>query len=428
MASDRGLAEAGMLFAQRTFYGRRVLAAAFVLAVCGWGLGFYGPPIYLHAVHAARGWPLALISAAVTTHYLVGAVVVANLPALYRRFGLAAVTKAGALALAVGVLAWAVAAAPWQLLAATLVSGAGWAAMSGAAVNAIVSPWFVRTRPAALSMAYNGASVGGVIFAPLWVAAIGAFGFPLAALAVGAVVAIAMWVLAEAWLSRTPEQLGLAPDGDGAGAAPAPVVAAGAKPLPRAALWRDVSFLTLALGMALGLFVQVGLIAHLYSLMVPALGADVAGIAMGAATAAAIAGRTLVGWLMPAGADRRLIACASYVVQIAGSLALIAAAGSNVALLLAGILLFGLGIGNATSLPPLIAQVEFVTEEVPRVVSLIVAVGQASYAFAPAAFGLIREFAPAAGGSDTGAAPLVFAAAALGQLLAIASFLAGRRR
>jgi MFS family permease len=416
-----------MLFAQRTFHGRRVLAAAFVLAVCGWGLGFYGPPIYLHAVQAARGWPLALISAAVTTHFLVGAVVVANLPALYRRFGLAAVTKAGGLALATGVLAWALAATPWQLIAATLVSGAGWAAMGGAAVNAIVSPWFVRTRPAALSMAYNGASIGGVIFAPLWVAAIGAVGFPVAALAVGAVVAIAMWVLADLCFSRTPFEMGLAPDGDGVGARPAPVVAAGAKPLPRAALWRDGTFLTLTLGMALGLFVQVGLIAHLYSLMVPALGADGSGWAMGAATAAAIAGRTLVGWLMPAGADRRLVACASYVVQIAGSLALIAAAGGNVPLLLAGVLLFGLGIGNATSLPPLIAQVEFVPEDVPRVVSLIVAVGQAGYAFAPAAFGLIREFAPAAG-ADTGAAPWVFAAAALGQLMAIAAFLAGRRR
>jgi hypothetical protein len=416
-----------MLFAQRTFYGRRVLAAAFVLAVCGWGLGFYGPPIYLHAVHAARGWPLALISAAVTTHFLVGAVVVANLPALYRRFGLAAVTKAGGLALALGVLAWALAAAPWQLIAATLVSGVGWAATSGAAVNVIVSPWFVRTRPAALSMAYNGASIGGVIFAPLWVAAIGAVGFPVAALAVGAVVAITLWVLADLWFSRTPLEMGLAPDGDGADARPAPVVAAGAKPLPRAALWRDATFLTLALGMALGLFVQVGLIAHLYSLMVPALGADVAGIAMGAATAAAIGGRTLVGWLMPAGADRRVIASVNSVVQIAGSLAFIAAAGSNIPLLLAGVLLFGAGIGNVTSLPPLIAQVEFVPEDVPRVVSLIVAVSQGAYAFAPAAFGLIREFAPAAG-AEAGAAPWVFAAAALGQLMAIAAFLAGRRR
>jgi hypothetical protein len=241
-------------------------------------------------------------------------------------------------------------------------------------------------------------------------------------------VVLAMWILAGLVFARTPQQMGLAPDGDGAGAAAVSIVAPTAKPLPHVALWRDARFLTLALGMALGLFVQVGLIAHLYSLLVPALGADAAGFAMGGATAAAIGGRTLVGWCMPVGADRRLVACASYVVQIAGSIAFIAAAGTNVPLLLLGVLLFGAGIGNATSLPPLIAQVEFVPDDVPRVVSLIVAGAQAAYAFAPAAFGIIREFAPLTSGADAGAAPLVFAAAALGQFLAIAAFLAGRRR
>lgn len=401
-------------------FGGRVVAAAFVLAVCGWGLGFYGPPIYLEAVRTARGWPLAVISAAVTTHFLAGALVVANLPALYRGFGLATVTKAGALALAAGVLGWALAGSPWQLFAATVVSGAGWAATGAAAVNAIVSPWFVRTRPVALAMAYNGASIGGVIFSPLWVAAISMLGFPLAAAIIGAVVALTVWVLAALWFARTPAQLGLAPDGDRPGAAAAPAAPSRMKPLRRGKLWRDPTFLTLAAGMALGLFAQIGLIAHLFSLMAPALGAQLAGLAMGAATAAAIAGRTVVGWLMSPGADRRLIGCASYAVQIAGSVAFIAAAGTSPPLLLLGVLLFGLGIGNATSLPPLIAQAEFAEDEVARVVSLIVAISQGAYAFAPAVFGLIRELAPG------GAA--FFAAAVLVQGLAIATFLAGRCR
>ena len=38
------------------FYGWRVVAAAFTLATFGWGLGFYGPPIYLHAVRETRRW------------------------------------------------------------------------------------------------------------------------------------------------------------------------------------------------------------------------------------------------------------------------------------------------------------------------------------------------------------------------------------
>jgi MFS family permease len=178
------------------FYGWRVVAAAFVLAAFGWGVGFYGMPVYLQAIHHDRGWSVGIVSAAVTTHFVFGAVVVANLPALYARFGIPTATKMGAILLAVGVLAWASATAPWQLFIGTFLSGAGWAAMRAAAVNAIVSPWFVRSRPAALSMAYNGASLGGIIFSPLWVAAISALGFPIAATAIGMLAILTMWSLA----------------------------------------------------------------------------------------------------------------------------------------------------------------------------------------------------------------------------------------
>jgi hypothetical protein len=395
-----------------------VVGAAFVLAFFGWGLGFYGPPVYLQAVRDARGFSLPVVSLAVTLHFLMGAVVTANVPALYRACGLPAVTKAAAVALAAGVFGWAVATAPWQLFVAALVSGAGWAATSGVAVNAVVSPWFVRARPVALGSAYNGASVAGLILSPLWVAAILVAGFPLAAGLIGIVTVVVTWFLAGHYFARTPAAMGLAPDGDTPGAPSRAVTSARARPLPGSLLWRDAAFLTLAIGAALTLFAQIGLIAHLYSLMVPALGRQWAGVVMGIGTGFGMAGRMLVGWLMPVGADRRLVACASYAVQICGTLILIAAGGGNVPLLLLGVMLFGIGIGNATSLPPLIAQVEFVKDDVPRVVALVVATGQAVYAFAPAVFGLIRQFAAHEGA--------VFAAAALVQACAIGALLAGR--
>jgi MFS family permease len=409
----------------RVFYGWRVVGAAFLVAVFGWGVGFYGPPVFLSVVRRSTGWPLALVSAAVTTHFLIGAVTGANLPAIHRRFGLPAVTKAGALALAAGTTGWALVVAPWQLFAATLLTGFGWGTMSAAALNAIVSPWFVQRRPAALSMAYNGGSVGGIIFSPLWVAAIGLLGFPVAAIAVGLVMAATIWVLADRLLSRTPGQLGLTPDGGGAGTQAKPIKAADARELPGSLLWRNRRFQTLAAGMMLGLFAQIGLVAHLFSLMVPALGAQQAGLAMGLVTAVAVAGRTLLGWVLPPTADRRLVACASYAAQLAGSLAFALAGGESVPLLLVGIVLFGIGFGNATSLPPLIAQVEFAEQDVQRAVALIVGIAQGGFAFAPVIFGLIRQFAW--GGSAPGAAPGVFLAAALAQGLAICALLAGRR-
>ncbi len=407
---------------QRSFYGWRVVQAAFVMAVFGWGLGFYGPPVFLAVINETRGWPLALISAAISVHFAAGSITGGNLPALHRRYGAARVTQAGACAMAAGMITWGTAQESWQLFIAGFLSGAGWGTMSAAALNLIVSPWFDRGRPMALGMAYNGGSVGGIIFSPLWVAAIHGLGLPLAASLMAVVMLVTLWLLARQVFSRTPAMMGSGPDGD---SPPAPAhLVPPAPALPGARLWRTRRFVTLCLGMAFGLFAQIGLIAHLYSLLLPALGARDAGWAMALVTLMAIAGRTLLGWLMPMDADRRLVACAGYALQIAGSLAFLFAAGTHVPLLVAGVVLFGLGFGNATSLPPLIAQQEFTARDVQRAAALAVAIAQGGYAIAPAFFGLIREFTTVATAGD---APAVFAAAAAVQCLAVVAFLAGRR-
>jgi hypothetical protein len=403
-----------------------VVHGASVLAAFGWGIGFYGPPVFLSTVREATGWSVAFVSTAVTVHFLAGAATSASLPSLYRRFGAPRVTQAAALGLAAGALGWAIAAAPWQLLAAAVIGGAGWGGMSASALNAIVSPWFVRSRPVALAMAYNGASIGGVVFSPLWVASIAALGFPVAAALVGLVMVVAMWALAGRVLFRTPEAMRQAPDGDAPGASPAPCAPYRVTPLPGRLLWRDLRFITLCAGMTFGLVAQIGLATHLFSLLAPALGAQQAGLAMGLVTVMAIAGRTVLGWAMPLGADRRLIGCLSYAAQLAGSLAFLLAAGTSVPLLMLGVVLFGVGFGNATSLPPLIVQAELAKDDVLRAVALAVGISQGIYAFAPAIFGLLRETAPAAGGPDNGT--LVFAAAAVAQALAIGAFLVGRCR
>jgi hypothetical protein len=71
-------------------------------------------------------------------------------------------------------------------------------------------------------MAYNGASVGGIVFSPLWVAAIALREFPVAAPAIGVVTAVTVWLLADLTLSKTPRQMGLLPDGDAIAASAVP--------------------------------------------------------------------------------------------------------------------------------------------------------------------------------------------------------------
>lgn len=406
------------------FFGPWVVRATFTLALLGWGMGFYGPPIYLHAVLQRTGWPLALVSMAVTVHYLFGAAVVTRLPALHRRFGVGPTAVAGAAATGLGVLGWALAAAPWQLFAAALLSGGGWVTMGAVAVNAAIAPWYERARPMALAKAYNGASIGGVVFSPLWVLLIGAWGFATAAAVLGLGVLATVALLSKAVFSQTPARRGQRPDGHlplpPAPGPPAPAVAA----LPGRQLWQSRRFQTLAAGMAAGLFAQVGLLAHLFTLLVAMLGATAAGWAMALTTGCALAGRMAVARLLPPGSGRRTAAAWGYAVQMAGGLLLWWAMGRSAAGVWLGLALFGSGIGNATSLPPLIAQAEFAREDVPRVVALVVAIAQCSYALAPALLGLLLAglWWPGAGSSA------FFAAAVAVQGLALLCFAAGRRQ
>ena len=217
-------------------------------------------------------------------------------------------------------------------------------------------------------------------------------------------------------LSWTPAIRDQIPDGSMATAAPREVN------LPsltkrRRQLRDSRSFVTLSLGMTLALFAQIGLIAHFVSLLAPDLGARGAGLAAGLSSVAAILGRLIVGWLLPARADRRLIACGCLLIQIAGCVMLTIASDGNASGLLVGVILIGLGVGNATSLPPLIAQAEFDRADVARVVALTVAISQAGYAFAPFVFGTLREL-----GSDG----LLYLTAAAVQLGSVMAYLAGR--
>jgi MFS family permease len=406
-----------MVPSAKPFFGWIVVWSAFTIAIFGWGVGFYGPPIYLKAVQDLRGWSLGLTSAAVTFHFLSGVLVVANLPKLHRRFGLPTVTLSGAAILALGITGWAQAREPWQLFLAALLTGSGWVALGAAGINAMLSLWFVRKRPAALSTAYNGASVGGILFSPLWAGLIASFGFAAAAMAVGVAMVVIVGLLAVLVLSKSPASLGQFPDG----AAGPPDAATSGDAIPIApTLTRDAAFVTLAAGMALGLFAQIGLIAHLFSILAPTLGPQGAGFAGALMTGAAIAGRTAFGWLAPVGVDRRKLAVTSYGVQMLGCALLIAADGS-IPLMLTGVCLVGLGVGNATSLPPLIVQSEFSRTQGPRAVALITAISQATYAFAPALFGLLRV---GAGEAESA----LFLAAAGVQLVAALCFLAGAKR
>jgi len=370
------------------FFGWKVVATACVIATCAFGFGYFGPAVFLNVLHTQHGWPVSLISTAITVHFLVSALLVPYLPDAHARFGIAPVTLAGVVVLLVGMLGWSLAVAPWQLFVTASLSGVGWAATSGAAIIAMVSPWFDRRRALALGHALNGASIGGILFAPLWARVISAVGFANAVAVLGVVTLAVLGPLVWRYLRPTPESLGLAPDGDRIQPEAHRVAPPQRSPARFLALMQSRLFATLSIAFAIGMFAQVGVTSHIVTRLAPLLGAQYAADAISLTTACAVIGRILLGVLLGR-VDRRIVAAGNFAMQACGVTLL--AVGSTITVLLPGCILFGLGVGGLLLLPPLIAQQDFAPSDVPRVVALVTAVNQAVFAFAPAILGVLRE-------------------------------------
>ena len=134
---------------------------------------------------------------------------------------------------------------------------------------------------------------------------------------------------------------------------------------------------------------QVGVLTHLVALVSAALGAGGAARAVAGTTAAALVGRLATG-IVADRMNRRLIASATLLVQMAGLGALTWAASP--AGIYAGCALFGLGVGNLTTLPGLILAAEWPRERFSALVGLAVGINQFAFAFGPSIVGLVRDW------------------------------------
>ena len=87
------------------YHGWFVVAAAFLVAMYGFGLGFYGPGIYLVALKVLHGWSTAELSSAITAYYILGATLLfSRVGLLFDQLGPRTVVMMGTVALASGVV------------------------------------------------------------------------------------------------------------------------------------------------------------------------------------------------------------------------------------------------------------------------------------------------------------------------------------
>lgn len=368
------------------FFGWWVAWTGFLMALFAWGLGFYGAGVYLAWFTEGRGWDLGALSAAITVYYVASAAIVFVAGDVYGRLGHRGACLLGTTALGAGALAMPHLTEPWMAWLALAVMAPGWALLGTAGVNIVLAPWFERRRGFVVSLALNGASMGGVAIAPVMVVLAGELGPAVAATALVGLMAATLGVFAVLTLGRRPTDLGLAPDGGPAaeGApreAPRPVT-------PRAALLRSWRLWSVALPFAMALFVQVGVLTHLLRFLGDTMAPAEAALVLSLLGAMAVGGRVGTGFIVDR-LDRRGLAGINFALQAAGLVVLVTAGGP--AGLWAGALLFGLGVGNQVTLSGLIVQVEFPRGDFARVIGLVVAISQATYAFGPGVLGGLAD-------------------------------------
>ena len=389
-----------------------VILACFAVAIHAWGFGFYGMSVFVARLQAEQGWSTSLVSAATIAFYLVGAVMVARMPLVLARFGPRLVLPSGVALMSLGAITAGGATAPWQMIAGFLIMGAGWSATSVAGIAATLALWFDTQRGLAISLALNGASVAGFTIAPALVLLADAHGLANGALwlAMGSAAIIIPLTL-----------LGLLPARPPAPTAAAKAIAQG-DPRPayttQTEALRSLRFWSVSAPFALILMAQVGFLVHLVSILTPPLGASGAGIALALVSVVAVLGRVGLGLVIHR-IPQRPTAAIGLMIQAAGLL-LIAALPASPAALYTGCLLYGLWVGNNITLPSQIIQREFAAPSFGLIVGLSTAVGQISYAFAPALLGATHDL--------TGGYPAVLLLTACMTALGAFLLLAGRTR
>jgi MFS family permease len=361
------------------YFGWRVVAALFLVAVVAWGFGFYGQGVYLAEFSRRFGWPVAAIAGASTVFYLVSAFLTVFISDALARFGPRLCVLFGVVCYAVSTASLAFVDTLWQLYAAYLVMALGWTTMSIGAITNIVSLWFSAKRGLAISLSLTGASCGAICIVPSLIALIGAFGFAKALLIAPAVMAAILVPLTLVWIHAPAVRR----DANGA------QIQAVAGEWTRARALKSWPFWSITLPFSLAWLAQAGFLVHQIAFLEPVLGWTEAGLAVAATTAASVIGGLTLGTVLDR-LNQRLastLAIASQVVAL-----FVMTQTTNAIVLFAACALFGLSVRNVITFPALIVQREFEAPSFGLLIGLSTATSQFVFAFGPGLIGLVRDW------------------------------------
>jgi MFS family permease len=344
---------------QPLFYGWWVAGASFTILLVTVGIGLYGPPVFLVPLQEHFGWSRAAIAGGSAVAGLTAGLVAPLVGILIDRYGSRRVMVVGALVMGSAFCLLSAVQSLWQLYALNVIAAVGISCVAWIPNQTLISNWFTRKRGLAMGITNSGIGFGGLAMPILAGFLIGDFGWRVAFMVLGSVVLVVVVTVTVLVVRSKPEDMGLLPDGEPMapeppGGAPSEGIEEGSAVagLTLQQAFRTGAFWMLSLTHVLWTFGSMSAIGH-FPAFLRDLGFDDkrAAAYLGFAIGFSVAGRLSLGPLADRVAKRRLMSLALLVHALA-MLCLFPV--DSPTSLLGFVILFGMGLGGAAVLVPLL--------------------------------------------------------------------------
>ena len=196
------------------FFGWYVVLACFVTLFLTTGVGFFTFSVFMIPLENSFQASRTAITAVSSITALVAGLATPLVGMLIHSRGPRGVIGSGAVLTGGAFLLMSMATSLWHLYLFGALLGVGLAATTIVPVQTLVSHWFVRRRGTAMGIVMVGTALGGIVCAPLAHDLIEAFGWRTAYVVFGVAIPLVVVPLAIFVVRRSPESIGMRPDGD----------------------------------------------------------------------------------------------------------------------------------------------------------------------------------------------------------------------
>lgn len=349
--------------ATRLFWGWYVVLGAFLILAINYGAR-YSFGVFVKPIAEQYDWSRSVISAGMSTMVLAYGIGGIFAGRLADRIAPRWIVTAGAILMSTGLFLTVLIREPWHFYVTYGVFGGLGAACLGVVVcNSSVGKWFSRKRGLAIGIASIGVGAGTMVTVPAAGYIAKVYGWQMGFVCIGTFVLIIGVGLSQWLMGKTkPEDYGLLPDGEGAGAiASGSAPAASALPSTRPSILpvlKDAQFWIMVVCYSLAVMAEMSAMVHQVAYALDRqIDRVAAASSLGIIGMASILGRFFFGWLCDRISDAKYASALGFLIMACGMYLLLKT--DTAAALVVYALLFGFGYGSLTALMPFLLADRF---------------------------------------------------------------------